>query len=93
MPYFALFYDVVDDFIGRRAPHRPVHLKMVRDAYASGELVLGGALQDPIGALLVFKTADRSVPERFARADPYVTSGLVTRWTIRPWTVVTGNEA
>ncbi len=93
MTYFALFYDVTDDFVERRTPFRPVHLKQVREAYASGELILGGALQEPVGALLVFKTDDRSVPERFARTDPYVINGLVTRWTVRPWNVVTGNEA
>ena len=93
MAYFALFYDVVDDFTDRRTPHRPAHLKMVRDGYGSGELVLGGALQDPPGALLVFRTDDRSVVERFVANDPYVTSGLVTKWRIRPWNVVTGNEA
>ncbi len=86
MAYFALFYDVVDNFAERRAPHRSLHLKSVREAYASGQLVLAGAL-------LVFKADDRSVPEQFAKTDPYVSSGLVTRWWVRPWTVVTGNEA
>lgn len=93
MSYFALFYEVVDNFTEQRTPHRPLHLKSVREAYASGELVMAGALQEPPGALLVFKTEDRGVPERFAKTDPYVTSGLVTKWTVRPWKVVTGHEA
>jgi uncharacterized protein YciI len=42
--------------------------------------------------LLVFRAADRSVVEAFARSDPYVLAGLVTRWEVRPWTVVIGNE-
>jgi uncharacterized protein YciI len=29
--------------------------------------------------------------ESFAASDPYVVNGLVTRWTVRPWTVVVGN--
>ncbi len=93
MAYFALFYDVVDNFTDRRTPYRPAHLKKVREGYGSGELVLGGALQDPPGALLVFKTDDRASVERFAQSDPYVQGGLVTKWWIRPWNVVTGNEA
>ena len=93
MAYFTLSYDVVDDFVTRRTEFRPVHLKMVREAYGSGELVMAGALQEPLGALLVFKCDDRSVPERFAKHDPYVLNGLVSRWTVRPWVVVTGNEA
>jgi len=36
--------------------------------------------------------SDRSVVEAFARNDPYVTNGLVTRWEVRPWAVVVGNE-
>jgi uncharacterized glyoxalase superfamily protein PhnB/uncharacterized protein YciI len=92
MNYYALIYHVVDDFVARRAAHRPEHLRLAREAHARGELVLAGALDDPVDqALLVFRAADRSVVERFARADPYVTSGLVTRWVVRPWSVKIGN--
>ena len=92
MPYFALTYDVVDDFAARRMPFRPEHLQMARDAQARGELVMAGALGDPPGALLVFRAPDRSTAERFAQADPYVTQGLVTAWRVRPWTVVIGHD-
>jgi len=30
------------------------------------------------------------VVDGFARADPYVTEGLVTRWRVVPWNVVVG---
>jgi uncharacterized protein YciI len=92
MPYFALTYDVVDDFATQRMPFRPDHLQLVRDAHARGELVMAGALGDPAGALLVFRAADRSAAEQFARADPYVVNGLVTAWRVRPWTVVIGHD-
>jgi uncharacterized protein YciI len=92
MAYFALSDEVVDGFIDRRTPCRPEHLQMARDAEARGELVMAGVLGDPAGALLVFKGDDRSVAERFAEADPDVTAGLVTRWTVRPWTVVIGDR-
>jgi uncharacterized protein YciI len=92
MAYFALTYDVVDDFITRRTPYRPEHLQLARDAHARGELVMAGALGEPAGALLVFKSGDGSAAERFAEADPYVTNGLVSRWQVRPWTVVIGND-
>jgi uncharacterized protein len=92
MPYFALTYEVVDDFINQRTPYRPQHLQLARDAHGRGELVLAGALGEPAGALLVFKADDRSTAENFAKADPYVTSGLVKSWVVRPWTVVIGND-
>ena len=92
MPYFALTYDVVDDFVNKRTPLRPSHLKEVRDAHARGELVMAGALADPAGALLVFRAADISIAESFAKADPYVKAGLVKSWKVRPWTVVVGQD-
>ena len=92
--HYALTYDVVDGFIEKRAAHRPAHLARVREAHARGELMLAGALGDPPdGALLVFRGETPEVAERFARADPYVTGGLVTRWRVRPWAVVIGGDA
>jgi uncharacterized protein len=93
MSYFALLYHVVDDYVARRAQYRDEHLGLARAAHARGELVLAGAFSDPVdGALLVFRAADRSVVEDFARNDPYVIHGIVTRWEVRPWTVVIGND-
>lgn len=89
--YFVLSYDVVDDYVARRSLYREEHLGMAREWQARGELVLGGALRDPVDrALLVFHVADQARVEAFARQDPYVRNGLVTRWEVRPWTVVIG---
>jgi uncharacterized protein len=94
MKYFALFYEVVDDFVSRRSAYREEHLRLVREAHGRGEILLAGALAEPADrALLVFRAADRSVVEAFARCDPYVTNGLVTRWEVRPWAVVVGGDA
>lgn len=91
--YFALLYDVHDDYLTRRTAFREAHLALAREAADRGELLLGGAFADPAdAALLVFKAADASVPEAFARADPYVQNGLVRTWRVRPWTVVVGAD-
>jgi uncharacterized protein len=91
MKHFALMYDVVDGFVVKRMEFRPAHLELVKEAHARGELLLAGALCDPPdGALLVFRADSPDLVERFATADPYVTSGLVTRWSVRPWNVVIG---
>jgi uncharacterized protein YciI len=92
MPYFTLTYEVVDDFIEKRTPYRPEHLQMARDAAARGELVMAGALGEPAGALLIFRGRDKAVAEAFATHDPYVTRSLVKQWTVRPWTVVIGQD-
>ena len=93
MKYYALFYYLVEDHLARRAAYREEHLRLAQEAHRRGELLLAGALADPAdGALLIFHAADRSVAEDFARNDPYVTRGLVTRWEVRPWSVVIGND-
>lgn len=89
--YFLLLYDVVDQFTDRRAPYRDAHLALARAASERGELLLAGAFAEPAdGAALVFNADDKSVAERFAAGDPYVTEGLVKHWTVRKWNVVAG---
>lgn len=89
--YFALMYDVADDYLERRAAFRPEHLALAQAAAARGELVLAGAFSDPAdAALLIFEGEDAAVAESFAKADPYVANGLVRAWRVRPWTVVVG---
>jgi uncharacterized protein YciI len=92
--HFLLFYDVADDYLERRAQFRSAHLEKAWAASADGTLVLGGALADPVdGAVLLFAAADKAVVEAFARTDPYVLNGLVTRWRVREWTTVAGPGA
>ena len=94
MKHFLLFYDVAADYLTRRAEFREAHLAKAWAAHARGELVLGGALADPVdGALLLFAGDSRQVAESFAREDPYVLSGLVTRWRVREWSTVAGTLA
>ena len=91
MAYFAIIYDVVDDFVARRGTFRNAHLQMAQEAHERGEIVLAGALADPTDkALIVFRGTSSESARRFAENDPYVRNGLVTRWEVRPWTVVIG---
>lgn len=91
MPYFTLTYELADDYLARRAAFRQEHLALAKEAHERGEIVLAGAFADPFDrALLIFRAADRSVAESFARKDPFVLKGLVKRWEVRPWTVVIG---
>ena len=91
--YYILFYDVVEDYVNRRAPFREAHLEHTARARDRGHLVMGGAFANPVdGAVLVFRAEDPSVVEDFARKDPYVTNGVVTNWRVREWTVVVGGE-
>ena len=88
---WVLIYDFieVDDIVERRAPHRPAHIDQIREWLADGRLLQAGALGDPPhGGMLVFDVEDPAVVEDFARADAYVTGGLVASWRVEPWALV-----
>jgi uncharacterized protein len=92
--HYLLFYDVVPDYVERRAAFRDEHLSLAWEAHARGELVLAGALDDPVdGAVLLFSSDSPAAAEAFASRDPYVRHGLVTRWRVRPWKTVAGSNA
>ena len=94
MKHYLLFYEVGEDYVNRRAAFRTVHLAKAWEAHARGELVLGGALADPVdAALLLFRGEGPEVAAAFARTDPYVLNGLVKSWRVREWTTVVGTEA
>ena len=87
--HYLLFYDYVEDYVPKRA-----HLELARKSYERGEMVLGGAYAEPDhGAVIVFRGESPAVAENFAKADPYVTSGLVTRWEVKQWLTVIGDGA
>jgi len=92
--HYLLIYDLVDDYIVRREALRAAHIGLARAAEARGDLVLGGALANPPDrAVLLFKGESPAAAEAFARTDPYVLNGLVTRWQVREWTTVVGRDA
>lgn len=92
--HFLLFYDLAPDYLERRASLRAEHLALAWQAAERGELVLGGAVGDPVELSVLFFQGDSpEVAERFAAADPYVRHGLVTGWRVRRWTTVVGPQA
>lgn len=88
--HLLLEYVLAEDYLERRVALREEHLSLARAAHERGELLLAGALPDPYDRAVLIWQAPREVVERFVEQDPYVRQGLVTGWTIRPWTVVIG---
>ena len=83
-----LRYEYVDDMAERRAPHREAHLELIMRYHADGRLAVAGAAgEPPSSGLLAFR--DEEGAQAFRDEDPYLEAGLVTRWTVEPWTVVT----
>ena len=92
--HFLLFYEVGEDYIPRRAEFRNAHLEMAWKAVERGELILGGALANPVDRVVIlFKGESPEVAAEFAKADPYVTHGIVKRWYVREWTTVAGEDS
>ncbi len=92
--HYLLFYDVAADYVERRIPFRDAHLRYALEAVARGELLLGGALANPVdGAVLLFCGSSPAAAESFASNDPYVLNGLVAKWRVREWATVVGAQA
>jgi len=93
MKHFLLTYTLAPDYLERRPQFRGAHLALAQAAAERGELLLGGALDPPEAAVLLFAGEDASAAEAFAASDPYVANGLVTAWRVRGWTTVVGKGA
>lgn len=92
--HYLLMYDLVPDYLERRGEYRDAHLKLAWAAAERGELQLAGALAEPTDtAVLLFESDSPAVAEAFAKSDPYVLAGLVSRWHVRQWTTVVGERA
>jgi uncharacterized protein YciI len=89
--HYVLIYELADDYLQRRQEDGGEHLQLLWQAHDRGELLLGGALVEPVDrGLYVFKGDSPAVAERFAQSDSYVRRGLVKSWQVRPWMTVAG---
>ncbi len=93
MNYYILFYELSENYLEQRGQYRAEHLGMAKEAAEKGELVLGGALDDPADqAILIFFGKDESTAREFAENDPYVKNGLIKNWKVRKWNAVVGSK-
>jgi uncharacterized protein len=92
--HYLLFYEYVDDYVARRTPLRAEHLALLQKSHEKGDAVMAGALAEPHkGAVLVFRGESSAAAESFAKNDPYVKGGLVTKWEVKKWATVLGDGA
>lgn len=93
MKHYLLFYEFVDDFATKRAKFRESHLDKVSAAFKRGEILLAGALTDPLDAgVVLFQSETPAEAEAFVKADPYFINGLVRNWRVREWATVVGQR-
>jgi uncharacterized protein YciI len=82
---YVLLYEAAPDFRAKVPANLEGHRALWRRFHAEGTLVMVGPFTDEPagGAMSIFTT--RAAAEAFAASDPFVTSGLVARFTIREW--------
>ncbi len=89
--HYLLVYEVGPDYVERRGSFRNEHQALLQEAHARGDLLLAGALADPVDQeLFLFQGDGPAAASRFAASDPYVLHGLVRTWRVRPWVTVVG---
>lgn len=89
--HWLLHYEKGPGWAERQKPFQASHVAYVEAGMDRG-LVLAGSFEE-VGdgsALLLFRTEDRNTVAAFAQADPFVTEGIVCRWTVRKWDVALG---
>lgn len=94
MNHYLLTYHLAPGYLERRVEFRAEHLAAAWAAAERGELLLGGAVEEPLDtAMLLFAGDKPDAAAAFAEADPYVVNGLVERWNVRRWVTAVGGEA
>jgi uncharacterized protein YciI len=92
--HYLLFLEFSESYEARRADFRNAHLTKAWASVERGELILAGALVDPLDTgVLLFECESAEVVERFVTEDAYVNNGLVRSWRIREWATVVGDDA
>jgi uncharacterized protein YciI len=85
--FFETFYDSLDDAIARAPDAVAAHRSRSQELHARGTLLMSGAFlnnqEEKLRTMAVLTT--REAAEEYARGDPFVLNGMVSRWYIREW--------
>jgi len=80
----VMFYEVAPDAMAKARIHYPAHRARLDEFHARGVLLMAGPFSNPAeGALGIFTS--RAAAEEFIRGDPFVTQGVVAKWSVREW--------
>ena len=85
--FFVTSYESLDDAVAREPHLIADHRARSKEFYAQGKVLIAGAFfnnpQEPLSTMAVLTT--REAAEEYARGDPFVLNGMVSRWYIREW--------
>jgi hypothetical protein len=82
---YVLLYESTPDFRSKVPAHIEAHRALWKAFHSDGRLLMIGPFTDePAGVAMGIFTS-RAAAEDFVRTDPFVSAGIVARWTIREW--------
>lgn len=92
---YAIIAEDIENSLDKRLAARPAHLQRLETLKAQGRLVLAGPHpavdnEDPgsngfTGSLIVAEFASLEEAQSWADADPYRTTGVYARVTVKPF--------
>lgn len=95
---YTIIGQFIPDCLEKRTAARPAHVARLQALQEQGRLILAGPLPavdaaDPgaagfYGSLIVAEFATLSDAEAWAQADSYVTAGIYTQLTVKPFVKV-----
>ncbi|MGH7272490.1 MAG: YciI family protein [Polyangiaceae bacterium] len=82
---YVLLYEATADFRSKVPAHIEAHRALWAQFQSDGHLLMIGPFTDALAAGAMGIFTNRDAADRFVNADPFVTQGIVARWTIREW--------
>ena len=85
--FFVTSYESLDDAFAREPDLIAAHRARTKELHAQGKLLMAGAIlnnpEEPLSTMAILPT--REDAEEYARGDPFVLNGMVSKWYIREW--------
>ena len=89
--YYVAFFVTsgksMNEVMANNASTVAAHLARSNELHKKGSLLMAGAFLDnpdePVSTMGIFPA--REAAEEYAKGDPFVLNGLVTKWYIREW--------
>ncbi len=85
--YFITKYKTIDEVRAKAPEVITAHLERSDKLHNEGKVIMAGAFLDrpeePVTTMAIFYT--REAAEEFAKGDPFVLNGMVSKWYVREW--------
>jgi len=96
--YYAILCEDVENSLPLRQGARPAHLERIQQLVEAGRLLVAGphpALDTPepgdagfTGSLIIAEFDSLDAATQWADTDPYVTAGVFSKVTVKPYKIV-----